>query len=327
MTNTNGSTLRILIIEDDNNDVELIVRALRRSNGYKIIYQAVDTEAALSIALDQPVWDVVLCDYKLPVLSPYRALEMVKSINYDLPFLVLSGSVHEDIAIDLLKAGASDFISKSNLARLPLAIRRELRQIGDKKYVDERTKLKIAKSYDMTIAAWGKALEMRDIYTHGHTVRVTDLTLRLARAMRLSKSEFENIHRGALLHDIGKMGITDMVLLKQDVLTPEERKVMEMHPVIAHDMLSGIPFLADAINIPYCHHEKWDGTGYPRGLQGDEIPFEARLFSVADVYDALTSERPYRKSWSKERALEYIESESGKSFDPNALNKFLEMMR
>jgi response regulator RpfG family c-di-GMP phosphodiesterase len=322
MKNGHGQTLHVLLIEDDNNDAELVVRVLRRANGWTVIHQSVDTEAALSLALDKPIWDIVLCDYKLPVLSPYKALEIVKSINYDLPFIVISGSVQEDVAIDLLKAGASDFISKSNLTRLPLAIKRELRQIGDK----IQSKLEIARSYDKTIEAWGKTLEMRDKYTHGHTIRVTDMTLRLARLMHLSKAEFEIIHRGSLLHDVGKIGIPDAVLFKEDALTVQERNIMQMHPVIAYEMLSGIPFLKESINIPYCHHEKWNGRGYPRGLMGDEIPFESRMFSVADVYDALTSDRPYRKSWTKEKALDHIGSEKGKSFDPNVVEKFLEMM-
>lgn len=323
MKNGHSQTLRVLLIEDDSNDEQLIIRELRRANGWKLIYQCVQTEAALSIALDRPVWDIVLCDFKMPLLSPYRALEIVKSINYDLPFIVISGTVREDVAIDIIKAGASDFISKDNLPRLSLAIKRELRQIGDK----IQTKLDIARSYDMTIEAWGKALEKRDVYTHGHTVRVTDLTLRLARRMQLSKSHFENIHRGALLHDIGKIGIPDAVLMKQDVLTSNERRIMEMHPVIAYEMLSGIPFLQDAITIPYCHHERWDGSGYPQKLYEEKIPFEARLFALADVYDALISDRPYRKSWPQEIALEYIQAQKGKAFDPKITDEFLEMVR
>lgn len=316
----NGSQiLRVLLVEDDNNDETLIIRELRRANGWKVIYQSVQTEAALSLALDHPAWDVVLCDYKLPLLSPYRALEIVKSINYDIPFIIISGSVREDVAIDLLKAGASDFVSKDNLPRLSLAIKRELRQIGDK----IQSKLDIARSTSMIIEAWGKALEKRDNYTHGHTIRVTDLTLRLARSMQLSKSEFENIHLGALLHDVGKIGIPDKILLKEDALTPDERAIMEMHPVLAYEMLSGIPLLEGAVNIPYCHHEKWDGSGYPRKLYADKIPFEARLFAVADVYDALTSDRPYRKSWSKEKAMDYIREQKGKAFDPAIADNFL----
>lgn len=322
MTKNNGQTLRVLLVEDDSNDEALVIRELRRSNGWRVIYQSVCTEAALALALDNGQWDVALCDYKLPILSPYRALEIVKSANYDLPFIVISGSVQEDVAIDILKAGASDFISKDNLPRLSLAIKRELRQIGDK----IQSKLEIARSYDKTIAAWGRALETRDVYTHGHTVRVTDMTLRLARLMQLSKAQFESIHRGSLLHDIGKIGIPDSVLMKQDALTSDERRIMETHPVVAYEMLSGIPFLEQAINIPYCHHERWDGTGYPRGLAEKDIPFEARLFTVADVYDALTSDRPYRKSWEAGKALEYIESQKGKLFDPDIVITFLEMM-
>lgn len=319
----NENVLRVLLIEDSEEDADLIIRQLHRANGYKLIHQTVQTEAALSIALDKTRWDIVLCDFTLPHLSPYKALEIVKSVSFDMPFIIVSGSVNEDIAIDLLKQGASDFVSKQNLARLSLAIRRELRHASD----NIQKTLDVVKAYDKMMEAWGVSLEMRDVHTSGHTVRVTDLTLRLARLMQVSKHQFRNIYRGALLHDIGKIAIPDMVLLKEGPLTAEERTIMEMHPVIAYERLKGIPFLEGAINIPYCHHEKWDGTGYPRKLHENKIPFEARLFSVADVYDALTSDRPYRKSWGVDKALEYIREEKGKSFDPAIADSFTKMMR
>jgi response regulator RpfG family c-di-GMP phosphodiesterase len=315
--------LRVLLIEDNEDDAELVLRQLRGANGYSLIHRTVQSEAALSIAFDETRWDVVICDYKLPHLSPYKALEIVKQISFDIPFIIFSGSVHEDIAIDLLKQGASDFVSKDNLARLPLVITRELRQASER---IQRT-LDVVKAYDKMMEAWGVSLEMRDVHTSGHTVRVTDLTLRLARLMQVSKHQFQNIYRGALLHDIGKIAIPDMVLLKEGPLTPEERGIMEMHPVIAYERLKGIPFLEGAIHIPYCHHEKWDGTGYPRRLYENKIPFEARLFSVADVYDALTSDRPYRKSWSVDKALEYIKEQKGMYFDPAIADNFIRMMR
>jgi HD-GYP domain-containing protein (c-di-GMP phosphodiesterase class II) len=188
--------------------------------------------------------------------------------------------------------------------------------------------LELEQAYDATIDGWSHALDLRDKETEGHTKRVTEITLTLARIACVDKNEIANIKRGALLHDIGKMGVSDYILHKPDILTEEERILMQKHPVFAFELLSPIQYLnSAAIDIPYCHHEKWDGTGYPQGLIGEDIPFSARLFSVVDTWDALTSDRPYRSSWSKEKALDYISNESGKSFDPSVVQIFLQMIR
>ncbi len=184
--------------------------------------------------------------------------------------------------------------------------------------------LELEQAYDATIEGWSRALDLRDKETEGHTQRVTETTLVLARIAGVGKNELANLKRGALLHDIGKMGVSDHILHKPDILTEEERILMQKHPVFAFELLSPIHYLnSAAIDIPYCHHEKWDGTGYPRGLKSEEIPFAARLFAVVDVWGALTNDRPYRAAWSKEKALDYIREESGKSFDPNVVAIFL----
>ncbi|UYN90011.1 MAG: PAS domain S-box protein [Anaerolineales bacterium] len=179
--------------------------------------------------------------------------------------------------------------------------------------------------YDATIEGWSRALELRDHETEGHTQRVTNLTLDLARSLDLSDEELVHIRRGALLHDIGKMGIPDRILRKPDKLDAEEWQLMKQHPTLAHRMLTPIAYLRDALAIPYSHHEKWDGSGYPRGLSGEEIPYAARIFAVADVYDALTSDRPYRKAWSRKKALNYIAEQAGSHFDPEIVKFFLKM--
>ena len=184
----------------------------------------------------------------------------------------------------------------------------------------------ISQAYDATLEGWSCMLDMRDHITDKHTRRVSELTIELAKRMGLSPSELRHIRRGALLHDIGKMGIPDSILLKSSSLTEAERAIMETHPEKAYFILSRIEYLAHAIDIPYCHHEKWDGTGYPRGLKGEEIPLSARIFAVVDVYDALTSDRPYRKAWEKIEALEYIKQQSGKHFFLDAVKAFCEMM-
>jgi len=192
----------------------------------------------------------------------------------------------------------------------------------------QQANMELGVAYEATIEGWSHALDLRDKETEGHTQRVTDLTLILAETMGIKDNELQHIRRGALLHDIGKMGISDSILLKEEKLTPEEWKIMHTHPELALKMLQPIAYLKPSLDIPYCHHEKWDGSGYPRGLKGEIIPLSARIFAVADVWDALTSKRPYRKNaWTKTQALEYIKNESGKHFDPQIVDIFLRVMK
>lgn len=190
----------------------------------------------------------------------------------------------------------------------------------------QRSSQALRESYDATLMGWARALELRDRETEGHTQRVTELTVRLARAVGIEDGEIEHIRRGALLHDIGKMGIPDDILRKPGPLTDAEFSTMQQHTVYAFEMLSPISYLREALDIPYCHHEKWDGSGYPRGLKGDEIPRAARLFALVDVWDALTSDRPYRAAWAPERTLAYIREQAGKHFDPDLVEDFAELV-
>ena len=189
----------------------------------------------------------------------------------------------------------------------------------------ERLNQDLVLSYDATIEGWSRALDLRDKETEGHSQRVTDLGLELARRMGLGGQALVNFRRGALLHDIGKMGVPDTILFKPGKLTDEEWVVMKQHTIFARDMLLDIAYLKDSLDIPYYHHERWDGSGYPLGQQGEEIPQSARIFAVADVFDALTSDRPYRKAWTKEMAMAHIRDESGKLFDPEVVNVFLKL--
>jgi putative nucleotidyltransferase with HDIG domain len=189
----------------------------------------------------------------------------------------------------------------------------------------EKSNAELHKAYEATLMGWVSALDMRDKETEGHTQRVTILTERLARIMGVVGDDLIHITRGALLHDIGKMAIPDGILLKAGALTEDERDVIRKHPVYAYNMLKEIEFLHPAMDIPYCHHEKWDGSGYPRGLKGEEIPFAARIFPVIDVYDALVSDRPYRKGMPIEEVKAIIRKDSGTHFDPRVVEAFLEM--
>ncbi len=200
--------------------------------------------------------------------------------------------------------------------------------IGDAELFDnlQRSNMQLIRAYDATIAGWSHALDLRDKETEGHTQRVTEMTLNLAQAFGVGSEDQVNIHRGALLHDIGKMGIPDHILLKPGPLTELEWQVMRKHPLYAYDMLSSIEYLRPAVDIPYCHHEKWDGTGYPRGLKGEQIPFAARLFAVVDVWDALSSDRPYRLSWPEEKVRQYILEQRGIHFEPVVVDMFINIL-
>ena len=190
----------------------------------------------------------------------------------------------------------------------------------------QRTNLGLKLAYETTIEGWSHALDLRDKETEGHTLRVTEMSLKLAWMAGMNDEELVHMRRGALLHDIGKMGIPDAILLKPDKLTDEEWVVMRKHPIYAYELLLPIPYLRPALDIPYRHHEKWDGSGYPRGLKGEQIPLAARLFAVVDVWDALRSDRPYRQGWPDEKVREHIQALAGTHFDPKAVELFLRIL-
>jgi len=187
----------------------------------------------------------------------------------------------------------------------------------------QESNIELTLAYDTTIEGWAKALELRDSETEGHTQRVAELTLKVGCALGIREDELDHVRRGALLHDIGKMAVPDTVLMKPGPLTEEEQQIMRQHPAFAFDLLSPIHYLRPALDIPYCHHEWWDGTGYPRGLKGEQIPLAARIFAIADTWDALVSDRRYREAWPKEKVAEHIRSLSGTQFDPNLVDIFL----
>lgn len=190
----------------------------------------------------------------------------------------------------------------------------------------ERTNTELLLAYDSTIEGWARALDLRDHETEGHSRRVTELTVRLAERIGVNEAELVHIRRGALLHDIGKMGVPDSILLKPGKLEPDEWELMQQHTTHAFELLQPVPFLRPALDIPYAHHERWDGAGYPRGLAGEVIPLAARIFSVVDVYNALSSDRPYRAAWPDGKVREYISEQAGSQFDPMVVEAFLGML-
>ena len=204
------------------------------------------------------------------------------------------------------------------------------RDITERKRAEEALQIahqNLQDAYDRTIEGWVKALDLRDRETEGHTQRVTGTTVKVARALGLPESEIIHVKRGALLHDIGKIAIPDEITKKNGPLNEREWSIMRKHPEYAYEMISPIAYLKPALDIPYCHHERWDGSGYPRGLKGEEIPLTARMFAIIDVWDALTSERPYRKPNTHEATVTFLKKEAGRLFDPRLVELFLNVLK
>jgi len=217
-----------------------------------------------------------------------------------------------------------------NLAGRPLHFVAQIEDVTPRRRAEDLAGAlhdELQEAYDATIAGWARALDLRDHEIEGHSRRVTELTLQVARVLGMSEADLVHVRRGALLHDIGKIGVPDAILLKPGPLTEEERLVMRRHPDLAAQMLEPIAFLRPALDIPYCHHEKWDGTGYPRGLVGDEIPLAARIFAVVDVWDALRHDRPYRPAWPEDRVRGYLQSLAGTHLDSEVVAAFLDRTR
>jgi len=451
---SNGIPLNVLILEDRPADAELILYEMKRS-GYDCASYRVDTQDEYLQAIDA-LPDIILADYSLPQFTAMQALRLLQERGYDIPFIVITGTVSEEAAVETMKQGASDYLLKDRLSRLGQAAERALQQkalrdqkrkadealrisedkfskafrispdaititrLSDGSYIEvnegfthlvgyepeevlgkiglvvsiwanmdehqnfmlsiqlqnqvnnmegifknkqgkvwvglisariievnsepciisiirditERKRAEIelqrahehlAEAYDETIEGWSRVLDLRDKETEGHTQRVTEVAVRLARALGVPEDVIVHLRRGALLHDIGKMGVSDLILQKPGALTDDEWAEMRRHPEYALQMLYPISYLRPALDIPYCHHERWDGSGYPRGIKGEEIPLAARIFSIVDVWDALLSNRPYRRGCTEESVLEYIRKYSGIFFDPKLVDAFLEL--
>jgi putative nucleotidyltransferase with HDIG domain len=239
--------------------------------------------------------------------------------------------IREGEVLGLLKVysfGKTRRFNASELALLQGVAHQASQALANARLFDQTQQLaeELRGAYDATIEGWALALDLRDKETEGHSRRVTEMALQLSKAMGVLPEQLEDIRRGALLHDIGKMGVPDSILLKPGPLTPEERTIMQQHTLLAQKMLSRIVHLHRAIEIPLSHHEKWEGGGYPHNLRGEEIPLPARIFAVVDVFDALTNERPYKKAWTIQDALAEIRSQSGRHFDPAVVEAFLTLL-
>lgn len=321
----------ILIVDDEPAGRETLESILEPEGYYLVLaengYQAIEKAKAV-----QP--DVILLDVMMPGMNGFEVCRHIRNDKdlAEVPILFLTALDDRQSLLNGLEAGADDFISKP-VDRYELRARllgitrlnRYRKLMNERKNLEEAHK-QLLFAYDETIEGWSRAMDLRDKETEGHSQRVTQLTLKLASDFGIPKQELVHVRRGALLHDMGKLGIPDSILLKAGKLDDEEWEFMRQHPQLAYNMLFPIEYLRPAMDIPFCHHEKWDGTGYPRGLQGEQIPLAARLFAIVDVWDALTSDRPYRKAWEREKVLTYIREESGKHFDPNVVQAFFQLI-
>ncbi len=448
--------MEILFIEDNPADLEITLHQLQKT-GISFSWRNVITRQEYLEALQLPP-DIILADFTLPQFNAIEALEVLKEMDLDIPFIVVSGTISEEVAVQCMKLGASDYLLKDRLTRLgpaiaqaieqkklreeqiksqvqlrllssaveqstegiavtdlngiflfvnqalaemhgytqnelvgkhvsilhsqdqyqlielaherviergdytgevvgiirnrtsfpsqthisllrdetgrPIGMVRTIRDISERKKTEEKiqkllkelkqSNTELASAYDATLEGWVRFLDLRDHNTEGHTQRVTRVTLALAELIGFSKKQIVHLRRGALLHDIGKMGIPDEILQKPGPLNDREWRIMRKHPEFAYRMLAPIDFLRPALEIPQYHHEKWDGSGYPNHLSGERIPLAARLFAIVDVWDALNSDRPYRKAWPVERVKDYIRKESGTHFDPEIVPLFLD---
>ena len=339
---------RILVV-DDEEPIREVVCSMLGASGYRCT-AAANGNAALAILASGDEFELMLSDMMMAEMRGDILLERVKEQFPDMPVIMVTAVNDISEALKAIRNGAYDYLLKPferdqllNTVKRALENRRlklenrafqlhlesrvaeqtaQLRRINAEL---QQANLELKKSYDITLEALGDALDLKDAETEGHSKRVTAFTIEIARAMGIRGEELRVIARGAFLHDIGKMAIPDQVLRKPGPLNDQELLIMREHCLRGYQMVSKIPFLAEAAEIVYAHQERWDGTGYPRGLKGEEIPLGARIFAIADTLDAMTSDRPYRGAQSYQAAREEIERWSGRQFDPAIVVVFLGM--
>lgn len=329
----------VLVIDDDPNVRDILSSLLKRERC--VVRTAVSGQSGIAAAQAE-LPDLILLDVMMPDLDGFSVCRMLREdpLTAEVPIIMITALDDRASRLEGVKAGADEFLSKPvELSELRLRVRTMQRINRYRRLIEERERAAaqerllteqarqaaqaIADAYDQTLIGWSRALDLRDKETEGHSQRVAQLTLAVAQALNIPPEEQINMWRGAMLHDIGKIGVPDAILHKPGPLTEEEWEIMRRHTTYAYELLYPIAYLRPALDIPYCHHEKWDGTGYPRGLRGEQIPLAARIFALVDVWDALTNDRPYRKAWSREQAWQYIQDQKGKHFDPQLVDLFL----
>jgi len=323
---------RNILIVDDDWQVREVLHEIFLSAGYTCQVAGDGREGLELFRATMP--PLTVTDLKMPVMDGIALLQGIRNADNDAAVIVLTGAADVKTAIESLKLGAHDFIMKPvNVDELLIAAERALERrqllIERREYqallerrVEEATK-NLADAYTQTLEALGAALDSRDVGTESHSRRVHGYSLALAREHGVKPEDLPDLAHGVLLHDIGKIGIPDAILLKPGPLTPDEWKVMRSHPEIGKRLIEKIPFLHNAIPVVWCHHEKWDGSGYPRGLNGEQIPLNARIFCVVDAFDAMTFDRPYSKAIPSDAAIAEIKRCAGAHFDPSVVESFL----
>ena len=323
---------RNILIVDDDWQVREVLHEIFLSAGYTCQVAGDGREGLDLFRATLP--PLTVTDLKMPVMDGIQLLQAIRSADTDAAVIVLTGAADVKTAIESLKLGAHDFIMKPvNVDELLIAAdraierrqllieRREYQALLERR-VEEATR-SLEQAYTQTLEALGAALDSRDVGTESHSRRVHGYSLALAREHGMAPDALADLAHGVLLHDIGKIGIPDAILLKPGPLTPDEWKVMRSHPEIGKRLIEKIPFLHGAMPVVWCHHEKWDGSGYPRGLRGEEIPLNARIFMVVDAFDAMTFDRPYSKAIEFDVAITEIKRCAGTHFDPRVVESFL----
>jgi putative nucleotidyltransferase with HDIG domain len=332
---------RILVVDDEEPIREVVCSMLSVAN-YKC-RQAASGLEALALLESGEEFELMLSDLLMPEFGGLQLLERTKEQFPDMPVVMVT-AVHDiSVALAAIRNGAYDYLLKpfereQLLATVRRALENRRLKLENRKYQTDLESLvalrteklrevmkDLEKSYDITLQVLGDALDLKDAETEGHSKRVTAFTIAIAKAMGLPREQINVVARGAFLHDIGKMAVPDAILRKPGALTPDEVAIMREHAYHGYQMLKRIPYLQEAAEIVYAHQERYDGTGYPRGLRGDDIPLGARIFSIADTLDAIRSDRPYRPAQSLDAARKEIEKWSGRQFDPEIVKVFLSM--
>lgn len=321
----------ILVVDDDLMN-QISLEAILANQGYNL-EMANNGYMGLKKA-EELLPDVILLDIMMPGMDGFEMCRLIRQNKKtaEIPIVIITGLDDQLSRLRGLEAGADEFISKPfNSAELRIRLATITRLNRFRSLINERTQLaealcKLENAYEDTLAGFSRALDLRDHQTGDHSLRLANLSVEIARLFGIPEDELIHIKRGALLHDIGKIGIPDSILMKTDSLNSAEMEIMQKHPGFAQTILEPIRYLAQAQAIPACHHEKWDGSGYPLGLKGEEIPLCARIFAVVDAWDALLSDRHYRPAWTKQMTLDYLRDRSGKDYDPQVLLVFLEYM-
>ena len=329
--------ISVLVVDDDRH-MRDVLQEVFLSSGYRCQLAGNGREGVAAFEAERP--QLCVTDVNMPVMDGVAFLKAVRELDADAAVLVLTGVGDVQTAVETLKHGAFDFLVKPvNLDELLIAAeralerrqllieRREYQTLLEQRVAEatrdlQATLQELEQTYRTTLEALGSAIDTRDLGTHAHSRRVRGYSLAIARAYGVAALDLRDIEHGVLLHDIGKIGIPDGILLKPGPLTPDEWKVMRRHPEIGRRLIENIPFLREAVPIVYHHHEKWDGSGYPLGLKGEAIPLGARIFAVVDAFDAMTADRPYSKAITFEAAKAEIQRCSGAHFDPGVVEAF-----